>query len=112
MLPEVHPIRFGREPSVLRRHRWRAGGRRPRRAARAARRLGRRRRDLRDASLHVDDVLPLVQRNLAPAVVGSAEAVRRFLTHGGGAIVNVSSTSPVDGGRAAYGVDPEARDVV
>jgi hypothetical protein len=66
----------------------------------------------RDASVHVDDVLPLVQRNLAPAVVGSAEAVRRFLNRGGGAIVNVSPTSPVDGGRAAYGVDPEARDVV
>jgi NAD(P)-dependent dehydrogenase (short-subunit alcohol dehydrogenase family) len=45
----------------------------------------------RDVALHVDDVLPVVQRNLAPAVVGSAEAVRRFLAHGRGAIVNVSS---------------------
>ena len=49
----------------------------------------------RDASFHVDPpaaVLELIVRNLAPAVVGSATAVRRFLAAGtGGAIVNVSS---------------------
>jgi NAD(P)-dependent dehydrogenase (short-subunit alcohol dehydrogenase family) len=48
-----------------------------------------------DASLHADGparVLELVTANLAPAVVGSAVAVRRFLAAGtGGAIVNVSS---------------------
>jgi NAD(P)-dependent dehydrogenase (short-subunit alcohol dehydrogenase family) len=37
-------------------------------------------------------VLELIELNLAPAVVGSATAVRRFLAAGdGGAIVNVSS---------------------
>lgn len=49
----------------------------------------------RDASVHTAstrDVLDLVQANLAPAVVGCATAVRRFLAAGtGGAIVNVSS---------------------
>jgi NAD(P)-dependent dehydrogenase (short-subunit alcohol dehydrogenase family) len=49
----------------------------------------------RDATLHGDGpaaVLDLVATNLAPAVVGSAVAVRRFLAAGrGGAIVNVSS---------------------
>ena len=49
----------------------------------------------RDASFHVDPpaaVLELIVRNLAPAVVGSTTAVRRFLAAGtGGAIVNVSS---------------------
>ena len=49
----------------------------------------------RDASLHADPpaaVLELIVRNLAPVVVGSATAVRRFLAAGaGGAIVNVSS---------------------
>ena len=48
----------------------------------------------RDASLHEDPaaVLEMVRLNLAPAVVGSAIAVRRFLAAGGGgAIVNVSS---------------------
>ena len=49
----------------------------------------------RDASLHADPpaaVLELIGRNLAPAVVGCATAVRRFLAAGtGGAIVNVSS---------------------
>ena len=49
----------------------------------------------RDAALHADGagaVLDLVTANLAPAVVGTAVAVRRFLTAGtGGAIVNVSS---------------------
>ena len=48
----------------------------------------------RDASLHDDPggVLEMVRLNLAPAVVGSATAVRRFLAAGaGGAIVNVSS---------------------
>ena len=38
------------------------------------------------------EVLDLISRNLAPAVVGCATAVRRFLAAGtGGAIVNVSS---------------------
>ena len=48
----------------------------------------------RDASLHAGPaaVLELIGLNLAPAVVGSATAVRRFLAAGGGgAIVNVSS---------------------
>jgi NAD(P)-dependent dehydrogenase (short-subunit alcohol dehydrogenase family) len=49
----------------------------------------------RDASLHTAparNVLDLVALNLAPAVVGCAVAVRRFLRAGtGGAIVNVSS---------------------
>ncbi len=49
----------------------------------------------RDADLHtapVDEVVELIGRNLYPAVVGSATAVRRFLTAtSGGAIVNVSS---------------------
>ena len=49
----------------------------------------------RDASLHTAstrEVLDLVEANLAPVVVGSATAIRRFLAAGtGGAIVNVSS---------------------
>jgi NAD(P)-dependent dehydrogenase (short-subunit alcohol dehydrogenase family) len=49
----------------------------------------------RDASVHTSspqDVLDLVEANLAPAVVGCAVAVRRFLAAGTpGAIVNVSS---------------------
>lgn len=49
----------------------------------------------RDASLHTDPpaaVLELIGLNLAPAVVGCATAIRRFLAAGGGgAIVNVSS---------------------
>jgi NAD(P)-dependent dehydrogenase (short-subunit alcohol dehydrogenase family) len=48
----------------------------------------------RDATLHQDPVAvwELVGRNLRPALVGSATAVRRFLAAGdGGAIVNVSS---------------------
>ena len=49
----------------------------------------------RDASLHADPpaaVLELIALNLAPAVVGCATAIRRFLAAGtGGAIVNVSS---------------------
>jgi len=49
----------------------------------------------RDAALHTDparDVLDLIALNLAPAVVGCATAVRRFLAaKTGGAIVNVSS---------------------
>ncbi|WP_214403314.1 SDR family NAD(P)-dependent oxidoreductase [Pseudonocardia lacus] len=49
----------------------------------------------RDADLHVDGaaaVLDLVTANLAPAVVGTAVAVRRLLAGGsGGSIVNVSS---------------------
>jgi NAD(P)-dependent dehydrogenase (short-subunit alcohol dehydrogenase family) len=49
----------------------------------------------RDATLHPDGpgaVLDLVTTNLAPAVAGSAVAVRRFLAGGAsGAIVNVSS---------------------
>ncbi|MGC4770375.1 SDR family NAD(P)-dependent oxidoreductase [Micromonospora sp. DT44] len=49
----------------------------------------------RDAALHTasaDTVLDLIGRNLRPAVVGAAVAVRRFLAAGtGGAIVNVSS---------------------
>ena len=73
----------------------------------------------RDASLAADPaaVLRAIELNLAPAVVGSATAVRRFLAAGtGGAIVNVSShqarrcgaTIPVDGGRAVLGGDPES----
>jgi NAD(P)-dependent dehydrogenase (short-subunit alcohol dehydrogenase family) len=49
----------------------------------------------RDASLHeapAHEVLELIGLNLAPAVVGCATAVRRFINAGeGGAIVNVSS---------------------
>jgi NAD(P)-dependent dehydrogenase (short-subunit alcohol dehydrogenase family) len=49
----------------------------------------------RDASIHSDPpaaVLGLIGLNLAPAVVGCATAIRRFLAAGsGGAIVNVSS---------------------
>jgi NAD(P)-dependent dehydrogenase (short-subunit alcohol dehydrogenase family) len=49
----------------------------------------------RDAALDTaspSDVLALITLNLAPAVVGCATAVRRFLAAGnGGAIVNVSS---------------------
>lgn len=49
----------------------------------------------RDADLHstpVADVIDLIGRNLNPAIVGSATAVRRFLGESsGGAIVNVSS---------------------
>jgi NAD(P)-dependent dehydrogenase (short-subunit alcohol dehydrogenase family) len=49
----------------------------------------------RDASVHdapPEDVVSLVTANLAPAVVGAATAVRRFLAAGTpGAIVNVSS---------------------
>jgi NAD(P)-dependent dehydrogenase (short-subunit alcohol dehydrogenase family) len=49
----------------------------------------------RDAAVHTDPaatVLELIGRNLAPAVVGCATAVRRFLAAGGGGgIVNVSS---------------------
>jgi NAD(P)-dependent dehydrogenase (short-subunit alcohol dehydrogenase family) len=47
----------------------------------------------RDAALDADPaaVLEAIRLNLAPAVVGSATAVRRFLAAGGGAIVNVSS---------------------
>jgi NAD(P)-dependent dehydrogenase (short-subunit alcohol dehydrogenase family) len=49
----------------------------------------------RDASVHsasTSAVLDLIALNLAPAVVGCATAVRRFLAAGtGGAIVNVSS---------------------
>ena len=49
----------------------------------------------RDASIHAAStrqVLDLIARNLNPAVVGCATAIRRFLAAGtGGAIVNVSS---------------------
>jgi NAD(P)-dependent dehydrogenase (short-subunit alcohol dehydrogenase family) len=49
----------------------------------------------RDASIDADPaaaVLELIELNLAPAVVGCATAVRRFLAAGtGGAIVNLSS---------------------
>ena len=49
----------------------------------------------RDAALHAvpaHEVLDLITLNLAPAVVGCATAVRRFLDAGsGGSIVNVSS---------------------
>lgn len=53
----------------------------------------------RDASLGTDapsTVLDLIQRNLAPAVVGAGTAIRRFLAAGtGGAIVTVSSHQAV-----------------
>ncbi|MGC5052729.1 SDR family NAD(P)-dependent oxidoreductase [Micromonospora sp. DT48] len=49
----------------------------------------------RDASVHdapVGEVVDLISRNLRPAVVGAATAVRRFLAAGtAGAVVNVSS---------------------
>src|SRR4029453_379338 len=48
----------------------------------------------RDAAIDADPaaVLEAIRLNLAPAVVGSATAVRRFLAAGGGgAIVSVSS---------------------
>ena len=49
----------------------------------------------RDASVHsapAAEILDLIRLNLAPAVVGSATAIRRFLAaETGGAIVNVSS---------------------
>jgi NAD(P)-dependent dehydrogenase (short-subunit alcohol dehydrogenase family) len=48
----------------------------------------------RDAWLHEvppADLLGLISRNLDPVVVGSAAAIRHFLPHGTGAIVNVSS---------------------
>lgn len=49
----------------------------------------------RDASLHeapAHEILEIIQLNLAPAVVGCATAVRRFIdSNKGGAIVNVSS---------------------
>ncbi|HEY8340139.1 MAG TPA: SDR family oxidoreductase [Egibacteraceae bacterium] len=49
-------------------------------------------RDLGVASAPAGAVLDAITANLAPAVVGSAVAVRRFLARGrGGAIVNVSS---------------------
>ena len=61
----------------------------------------------RDASLHaapVAEVRDLVARNLDPALVGCAVAVRRFLAAGtGGAIVNVSSHQA---GRAVPGCTP------
>jgi NAD(P)-dependent dehydrogenase (short-subunit alcohol dehydrogenase family) len=48
----------------------------------------------RDAWLHEvspGELIELIGRNLDPVVVGSATAVRAFLPHGAGAIVNVSS---------------------
>jgi NAD(P)-dependent dehydrogenase (short-subunit alcohol dehydrogenase family) len=49
----------------------------------------------RDAAVHdtpISDVLELITANIAPAVAGSAAAIRRFLSDGTeGAIVNVSS---------------------
>ncbi|MDG4796125.1 SDR family oxidoreductase [Micromonospora sp. WMMD1082] len=58
----------------------------------------------RDASVHdapVGEVVDLISRNLRPAVVGAATAVRRFLAAGTpGAIVNISShqaSRPVPG---------------
>ncbi|WP_308424588.1 SDR family NAD(P)-dependent oxidoreductase [Micromonospora sonchi] len=58
----------------------------------------------RDASVHdapVGEVVNLITRNLRPAVVGAATAVRRFLAAGtAGAVVNVSShqaSRPVPG---------------
>nr|WP_230416034.1 SDR family oxidoreductase [Micromonospora tarapacensis] len=58
----------------------------------------------RDASVHdapVGEVVDLISRNLRPAVVGAAIAVRRFLAAGtAGAVVNVSShqaSRPVPG---------------
>jgi len=63
----------------------------------------------RDASLHSAppaEVLDLVRLNLAPAVVGCATAVRRFLAAGThGAIVNVSSHQAQ---RAVPGATPYA----
>jgi NAD(P)-dependent dehydrogenase (short-subunit alcohol dehydrogenase family) len=63
----------------------------------------------RDASLHADSaqaVLDLVTANLAPAVVGCAIAIRRFLAAGTpGAIVNVSSHQAQ---RAVPGATPYA----
>jgi NAD(P)-dependent dehydrogenase (short-subunit alcohol dehydrogenase family) len=63
----------------------------------------------RDASLHTTEpttVLDLVRLNLAPAVVGCATAVRRFLAAGTpGAIVNVSSHQAQ---RAVPGATPYA----
>jgi NAD(P)-dependent dehydrogenase (short-subunit alcohol dehydrogenase family) len=63
----------------------------------------------RDASVHRDaagTVLDLVTRNLAPAVVGCATGVRRFLAAGTpGAIVNVSSHQAQ---RAVPGATPYA----
>ncbi|MCW3816812.1 SDR family oxidoreductase [Micromonospora sp. DR5-3] len=63
----------------------------------------------RDAALHtapVAEVFDLIARNLRPAVVGAATAVRRFLAAGtGGAIVNVSSHQA---GRAVPGALPYA----
>jgi len=59
-----------------------------------------------DAFLHEDpeSVLETIAANLVPAVVGTAEAVRRFLAAGSkGAIVNVSSHQaqrPVSGAMA------------
>jgi NAD(P)-dependent dehydrogenase (short-subunit alcohol dehydrogenase family) len=61
-----------------------------------------------DAPLHASArrVLDLIGMNLAPAVVGCAAAVRRFLAAGtGGAIVNVSSHQA---GRAVRGALPYA----
>ncbi|MBQ1048732.1 SDR family oxidoreductase [Micromonospora sp. C51] len=58
----------------------------------------------RDASVHdapVGEVVDLINRNLRPAVVGAATAVRRFLAAGtAGVVVNVSShqaSRPVPG---------------
>jgi len=49
-------------------------------------------RDLALDRVPAGEIVALIALNLAPAVVGSAVAVRRFLTAGtGGAIVNVSS---------------------
>jgi NAD(P)-dependent dehydrogenase (short-subunit alcohol dehydrogenase family) len=63
----------------------------------------------RDASVHRDPpgtVLDLVTANLAPAIAGSAAAVREFLRAGTpGAIVNVSSHQA---GRAVPGAAPYA----
>jgi NAD(P)-dependent dehydrogenase (short-subunit alcohol dehydrogenase family) len=64
----------------------------------------------RDADLHADGpatVLDLVTANLAPAVVGTAVAVRRLMAGGsGGAVVNVSShqASRAVPGALAYSV--------
>jgi NAD(P)-dependent dehydrogenase (short-subunit alcohol dehydrogenase family) len=62
-----------------------------------------------DASVHAAsaaEVLDLVARNLAPAITGSATAVRRFLGAGSpGAIVNVSSHQAQ---RAVPGATPYA----
>jgi NAD(P)-dependent dehydrogenase (short-subunit alcohol dehydrogenase family) len=63
----------------------------------------------RDAAVHeapAAEVTALVVANLAPAIAGSATAVRRFLAAGtGGAIVNVSSHQA---GRAVRGALPYA----